>query len=440
MKRVFRGLSSSQIILLSFAALILIGTLLLSLPFSTRSGKSVGGFDALFTATSSACVTGLVVRDTAQTWSVFGQVVILLLIQFGGLGLITAVFAVALMTGKKIGLRQRSTMQEVFSAPNVGGIVRLTSYILKMTLFFELFGALALTPVFIPRFGVWKGIWFSLFHAVSAFCNAGFDLMGAGSAFSSLTAYADSVLVNCVMPVLIIVGGIGFLIWDDVRRHKLHMSKYCMQTKVVLLTTSLLILIPAVYLFFAEFRSGSIGGRLMRSVFQAVTPRTAGFNTVDYSSMKEASLGLTIVLMLVGGSPGSTAGGFKTTTLATLLALCNAVFRRRQNVSFFGRRLTGETLRRAATLLVLYLTLFLLGGFCISLAEGLPLLDCLFETASAVGTVGLSLGLTPQLGAFSRIILIALMFIGRIGGLTLLFSTLRPGMAFNYPQESLAVG
>ena len=437
-----KRLSSAQIIILGFAAVILLGCLVLMLPISTRSREGASFADALFTATSAVCVTGLVVQDTATYWSGFGQTVILLMIQVGGMGVVTVAAALALVSGKKISLKQRSTMQEAISAPKVGGIVRLTGFILRMTLVFELLGAAIMAPTFCGEFGLWKGLWYSLFHAVSAFCNAGFDLMGCRTPYSSLTSFVDRPVINLTVMALIITGGIGFLTWDDIRAGGLHLKKYRMQSKVILTTTALLILLPALYLFFFEFSGAPLGERIWSSLFQAVTPRTAGFNTADLTALSETGLAVLIFLMLVGGSPGSTAGGMKTTTLAVLISTAASVFRRREHTHFFGRRVAEEAIRSAATILTLYLTLFLCGGCIISRVEGLPLLTCLFETASAVGTVGLTLGVTPQLGLLSRSILILLMYSGRVGGLTLIFAAVSgsPGTAARLPQEKLTVG
>lgn len=442
MGRIGKQISSSQIIILGFAAAILLGSLLLMLPWATRDGQGAPFSDALFTAVSAVCVTGLVVRDTVSYWSGFGQGVILALIQIGGMGVVTVAVALSVCSGRQISLKQRSTMQEAISAPKVGGIVRLTGFIIRMTVTFELLGAAALTPVFCKRFGLGRGLWYAVFHAVSAFCNAGFDLMGQSTPFSSLTGFAADPVVNVTIMALIVTGGIGFMTWDDVKTNGLHMRKYRMQTKVVLTATAMLIALPALYFFFLEFDHVSPEERVWLALFQSVTPRTAGFNTADLTAFSEDGLALTILLMLVGGSPGSTAGGMKTTTLALLLANTAAVFCRREHARFFGRRVEGETLRSAATIATMYLALFLGGGLVMSRIEGLPLLTCLFETASAVGTVGLTLGITPTLGGLSRAILIGLMYIGRVGGLTLVFSALasRRGNTARLPQEKLMVG
>lgn len=442
MRRIKKQLSSSQIIILGFAAAIILGFLLLMLPISTQDRMGGSFFDALFTATSAVCVTGLVVQDTATYWSGFGQLVILALIQIGGMGIVTVAVALATLSGKKISLKQRSTMQESIAAPKVGGIVRLTGFIIQMTVVFELLGAVCLFPVFYREFGLWKGIWYSVFHSISAFCNAGFDLMGSDAPYSSLTSFIGHPAVNLTVMALIVTGGIGFLTWDDIKTNRLRIQRYRMQSKVILVTTALLILFPALYFFFFEFSDTALTERILSSLFQSVTTRTAGFNTADLTAISETGLAVMILLMLVGGSPGSTAGGMKTTTFAVMLSTSISVFRRKENTHFFGRRIPDETVRSAATVMTMYLTMFLVGGCIISRVEGLPLLTCLFETASAVGTVGLTLGITPSLSLVSRTILILLMYFGRVGGLTLIFATVSGSQSNSakLPQEKLTVG
>lgn len=434
-------LTSFQIIILGFSGVILFGTFLLMLPFSSSAGIVTPWEDALFTSTSAVCVTGLVVYDTATYWSFLGQFIILLLIQIGGMGVITVAVSIALISGRKISLMQRSTMQEAISAPKVGGIVRLTGFIIKVSLLIELLGAAAMAPVFCRDFGI-RGLWMALFHSVSAFCNAGFDLMGTKEPFSSLTGYAAEPVINLTIMLLIIIGGIGFLTWDDIRTNRLHFHKYRMQSKVILCTTALLLLIPAFYFYFLEFGGLAPGERLLGALFQSVTPRTAGFNTTDLAALSEAGRCITIVLMLIGGSPGSTAGGMKTTTVAVLCAAAASTFRRKEHTHFFGRRIDDDVVKNAATILLMYLILFFFGGLLISIMERLPMLTCLFEAASAVGTVGLSLGITASLGIPSRMILILLMFLGRVGGLTLIFAALsgtkRNGLKL--PREKITVG
>ena len=444
MRKLIHGkirLTTSQSIILGFFSMILLGTFLLMLPFSSRAGVATPFSDALFTATSAVCVTGLVVYDTAAYWSVFGQTVIIILIQIGGMGVITVAASFALISGRRISLMQRSTMQEAISAPKVGGIVRLTSFIIRISLLIELLGAAAMAPVFCRDFGP-KGLWMALFHSISAFCNAGFDLMGTSMPFSSLTGYTADPVINVIVMLLVVIGGIGFLTWDDIRAHKLHVHQYRMQSKVILCTTAILLLFPALYFFFFEFPSLAPGERVLASLFQSVTTRTAGFNTADLTALSEPGRYIMIALMLIGGSPGSTAGGMKTTTIAVLFASAISTFFRKEYAHFFDRRIDDSVIKNAATILLMYLSLFFFGGLAISIIEGAPMLDCLFETASAVGTVGLTLGLTSHLGLVSRGILIVLMFFGRVGGLTLIFAALS-GTAKNvskYPQEKITVG
>lgn len=437
-----RHLTSFQIIIAGFAALILTGTLLLMLPVSSGSGVGTSFHEALFTSTSAVCVTGLVVRDTASHWSTFGQIVILLLIQTGGMGVVTVAVSIALISGKKISLLHRSTLQEAISAPKVGGIVKLTGFIIKATFFFESLGALIMTPVFCRDFGI-RGIWMAVFHSVSAFCNAGFDLMGTPEApFVSLTSYAGNLVINVTVMLLIVIGGIGFLTWDDIRTNRHHFRRYRMQSKVILVTTAILLLFPFLYFCFFEFTDQPVGEKILGALFQTVTPRTAGFNTEDLTALTGAGQCVTILLMLTGGSPGSTAGGVKTTTVAVLFGNALAVFQRKEDAHFFGRRIEKDVIKNASTILTMYLTLFLGGALVISIVEKLPLGTCLFETASAIGTVGLTLGITPGLGMLSQGILIGLMFFGRVGGLTLIYAALSGTYKTfsKLPREKITVG
>lgn len=436
-----RKLTSFQIIIIGFFCVIIFGTFLLMLPFSSRSGLATPFFEALFTSTSAVCVTGLIIHDTATYWSVFGQIVILLLIQIGGMGVITVAASFAMISGRKISLMQRSTMQEAISAPKVGGIVRLTGFIVRVTLVMELLCAAVMAPVFCRDFGK-KGLWMALFHSVSAFCNAGFDLLGVRTPFSALTSYAANPVINFTIMFLIVVGGIGFLTWDDIRANRLHLRKYRMQSKVILCTTAVLLIVPAMYFYFFEFDDLTRKERLLSSLFQAVTPRTAGFNTVELTDLSEAGQFITIALMLIGGSPGSTAGGLKTTTIAVLFTTAISTFRRRENANIFGRRIDDDVVKNATTISLMYITLCCTGGLIISVSEGLPMITCLFETASAVGTVGLSLGITPELNLLSRVVLILLMFFGRVGGLTLIFAALSgvQKKVSKLPKEKITVG
>ncbi len=434
--------TSFQIIIGGFIAVILIGALLLMLPVSSKAGIITPFNEALFTSTSAVCVTGLVVQDTATYWSWFGQGIILVLIQIGGLGVITIAVSFALLSGRKISLMQRSVMQEAISAPKVGGIVRLTGFVLKGTFLVEFTASFIMMPVFVKDFGA-KGIWMAIFHSISAFCNAGFDLMGTENAkYASLTSYISHPLINITIMLLIIIGGIGFLTWEDILKNKYRIKSYRMQTKVILTTSFLLILFPAFFFFFRDFADMPMQERIFSSLFQAVTPRTAGFNTADLTMMTKDGLGIVIVLMLVGGSPGSTAGGMKTTTLAVLIANTLACFRRKEDAQMFGRRIETSTIKNAATIFMMYIVLFFGGAIVISTVEDLSFSTCLFETASAIGTVGLTLGITPELGVISQTILMILMFLGRVGGLTLIYAALSGSgkKISKLPQEKMTVG
>ena len=347
--------------------------------------------------------------------------------------------------GRRAGRGRR--VQELFAKGSrrvqmqMGGIVRLTGFILRITALFELAGAALLLPTFCADYGL-RGIWYALFHSISAFCNAGFDLLGTEEAkFVSLTRYAGNPLLTTVIAALIVFGGLGFLTWEDICTYRLDFHRYRMQSKVILVTTAFLLVLPTLYFYCFEFTAGSAWQRILLSMFQSVTPRTAGFNTADLAAMGSTSQALMVVLMLLGGSPGSTAGGMKTTTFAVLLANMWATFRRREDAEFFGRRIDSSAVKNAATIAGMYLTLFFLGAFVIATAEQLPMSVCLYETASAVATVGLTLGITPQLGILSQGVLIALMFLGRVGGLTLIYAAFGSSPAHSrLPQEKIAIG
>ena len=436
-------LSSFQIITGGFACVILVGALLLMLPISSAGGLWTPFHETLFTATSATCVTGLSLFDTWSQWSGFGQIVLLCLIQIGGLGFMSAATLIVFILRRRIGLKQRLVMAQALSVGDINGIVRLQRMVLKGSFLIEGIGAAILFLRFLPEYGWFQALKWGVFHSVSAFCNAGFDILGRVDAlYPSLTAYMADPLVNIVIMLLIIVGGIGFLTWDDVCTHRLHLRRYRMQSKVILSTTALLIVLPATLFFLTDFAALPTGERVLASLFQAVTPRTAGYNTADLTKMGDTSQAVTILLMLTGGAPGSTAGGMKVTTLAVLIANAVAAFRRREDPQLFHRRLEHSAVRNAAAILLLYLGLTFAGAAVISTAEELPLGACLYETASAAGTVGLTLGLTPQLGVLSQSILILLMYFGRVGGLTLIYAAFSGHdlTCARYPQEKITVG
>ncbi|MBE6680103.1 MAG: Trk family potassium uptake protein [Ruminococcaceae bacterium] len=440
-----KKLSPVQIITLSFAAVTLIGAVLLSLPIASRGGE-VSFIDALFTSTSASCVTGLVVGDTYSMWSPFGQAVIIALIQIGGIGIITLVMYFLSVLGAKIGVKGVFMLQETMGADSLSGLVKMTRFIAAGILIVELCGALLLMPVFIPDFGVLRGVLYSFFHSISAFCNAGFDLMGYNGG-SSLTAYCGDIYFNIVICALIVFSGLGFFVWLDLLKCKFRFSKLSLHSKIVLVTTTWLVLGGAI-LFFILFNNSaaaadlSLSEKVTASFFQSVTARTAGFYTVDLVNIGGAAQMLMIVLMLIGGSPASTAGGIKTTTFAVLILFVRSIFSGKEDVEVFGRRIEKNVQRTAVAVFVLYLGLALCAGIAISAIEGADIVACLFETFSAIATVGLSLSLTPTFSETSKIIVIVLMFIGRVGGITVLLSLTgkKSDSAYRYPAENITVG
>lgn len=416
--------------------------MLLMLPISSRRGTVTSFGTALFTATSATCVTGLVVRDTATHWSPFGQAVILALIQTGGLGIIMAAAGFSLISGRRISLKERSMMREAFATRRVGGIVRLATFVFSVTIAVELLGALLMVPSLCMEYGP-RGIWVAIFLSISAFCNAGFDILGKHDAlFPSLSEFATNPIICLTICSLIVIGGIGFATWSDITNNKLRFRRYSLQSKIILMSSLFLITVPALFFFLFEYPHLPMAERLLASFFQSITARTAGFNVEDMSVMTEPGQALTIILMLIGGSPGSTAGGIKNTTLVVLLANFIAICYRRDEADIYGRRIGDDVIKQAGSILTLYVSLALLGATVLCLIEGLPYLACLFECVSAIGTVGITLGITPQLHVASRIILIAYMFVGRVGGLTLIYAaTENPKRnPARLPREYVAVG
>lgn len=441
----------TQIMVLGFATIIVIGALLLNLPIATQSGESIGFLDALFTATSAVCVTGLVVVDTATYWSIFGQVVIIGLIQIGGLGFMTATTLFALLIKKKINLRERLLIQESLNQGDLSGLVKLTRYVIIMTLTVEGIGALLLSTVFIPQFGLGRGIWYSIFHAISAFCNAGFDLMGSVSGpFSSLTAYVNNFTLTMTISILIILGGIGFPVMLDIIKMR-KFSKFNLHSKIALISTAILIPIGTIFMFFVEFNNPDtlgkldFGGKLLASFFQSVTARTAGFNTIDLSLMHQASIFIMIILMFIGASPASTGGGIKTTTLATLILAVKSFVYDKSDIEVFGRRVENSTVRKSLGIFVLGITVVVFGMLVISLSEPhFTLVDVGFEVVSAIATVGLSIGGSPSLSIIGKIFIMIFMFMGRVGSLTILMAISSKGMkkhqTIRYPEGKIIVG
>lgn len=416
-------MAPAKIIALGYFILILMGGILLSLPAASRAYEATPFMDALFTSTSATCVTGLVLYDTYTHWSLFGQIVILILIQTGGLGFLTIITLFSMFLKRKIGLRERRLLMESASTMRIGGVVLLIKKVLIATIVFEGLGTIILSTRFIPEMGFLTGLYYALFHAISAFCNAGFDIMGRFGPFSSLTTYTGDLTVNLTIMSLIIIGGLGFIVWDDISKNGLSFRKYQLHTKIVLVTTGIL-LAGGSLLFYLFERQASLAGlglkeTLLASMFQAVTPRTAGFNTVDMASLSESGSLLTMALMFIGGSPGSTAGGIKTTTLAVLLLGIYSSSRMTQEVSLFRKSLEINALKRASAVASIYLLAALASSMLICAFQPFDLKDVLFEVLSAEGTVGLTRGITTQLNLFSKCLVAFLMYGGRVGGLSL---------------------
>lgn len=439
-------LSQIQIIALGFAVLIAAGTALLCLPVSTRSGEGAPFLTALFTAASASCVTGLVLQDTATYWSGFGQGVILLLIQVGGLGVMTIATVFFVLLRRKIGLRQREVMVESLNSTQLGGILMLLREIVLGTAILELAGTLLLAIRFVPRYGPGRGLWYSLFHAVSAFCNAGFDLMGGEGEFSSLTGWSGDALVNITIMALVVTGGLGFLVWDDVLRKGFRFSRFSLQSKIVLSSTAAFILGGAL-LFWGFEHSGVQAGMgpgetVLTSLFASVTARTAGFNTVDTGVLTGGSKLLLILLMFIGGSPGSTAGGVKTTTVVVILAQALAVMRHQRGAAVFGRRIDADALHKAVCVLFTNLTLAIAGTLLLSALQPQDTLDVMFEVFSAIGTVGMSAGLTQSLCTGARWVIILLMYLGRLGSVSFALALLdkRARPPITCPTETITIG
>ena len=446
MKRSAFKLTSTQIIALFFVAVIAVGTLLLCLPIASKSREWTPLLDSAFTATSATCVTGLIVRDTFTHWSLFGQLVILTMIQIGGLGVMTIIMTFSVFTKKKISLYERKLLMQSAGTMRSSGVIRLLKQIIKVTFICEGTGAILLATRFCPELGFAKGLYYSVFHAVSAFCNAGFDLMGRYGEFSSLTPFYSDITVNITVCALIICGGIGFIVWQDIVTHGIKFKNYSLHSKIVLTTSAVLILSGWLVFFFTEKNASlanlTTGEKILASFFQSVTSRTAGFNTVPLNRLSGAGVVLMSVLMMIGGSPGSTAGGIKTTTVAVMFFELIAAAQGDKDTVVFKRRLEDDTVKRAGAIIRAYTAAVIIALIAVSSAENLPLSDVLFEVASAVGTVGLTVGITPTLGSFSHIVLMLLMFAGRIGGLTIIvaFAERREHAKLTRPTEKILIG
>lgn len=450
LKQLKKGhLATPQLISLGFATVILCGALLLTLPISSRSGGVTPFIDALFTATSATCVTGLTTVNTAQHWTPFGQFVILVMIETGGLGFMSLPVFFFMIARKKINLRTRMILKDSLNLEQMNGSVNLMRYILLTSVIIQGLGSIALGFSFVPQYGWLKGIWFSIFHSVSSFCNAGFDLLG-----DSLANNQQDIWMLSVIMILIIAGGLGFLVWFDLIQYR-KQKRLSIHSKIALLMTGSLLILGTIGFYLTEHNgqllvTGNWLQRFFNTMFMAVTPRTAGYYSVNYFEMSHAGLILTIVLMYIGGTSGSTAGGLKTTTFGVLLIQMKSILKGRNRAEFSGRTIPAGAIFRALTLFFITLSLCILATMILSVTEKIPDVDGLgleyivFEVVSAFGTVGLTMGLTPELSIVGKVIIISLMFIGRVGIMTVLLSLIAKARQqeqhFKYPEESVLIG
>ena len=447
-RKLFGRLTYVRIIALGYLLVIITGTLLLLLPGATRPGCETDLLTALFTATTSTCVTGLVVVDTGTHWTALGHCIILGMIQVGGLGFMTMGMLLAMSLRKRISLRTRGLLQESMNGLQMGGIVRLVRMVLKYTAWIELIGAALLAIRFVPLFGPGRGILYGIFHSVSAFCNAGIDLMGGYSGeYSSFVSFCGDILINVVLMALVVVGGIGFFVWDDLRKNRLRFRKYSLHTKMALFMTAALLAGGTIlyYIFERDNLLAGMGGKdiILASAFSSVTARTAGFNTIDTGALTGASKLLTMVLMFIGGSPGSTAGGVKTVTMMVLLIYVWSNLRASKGVNIFHRRMDDDVIRKASNVVMISALMAVSAViFICYLQPYLPVEDVMFEVFSAIGTVGMSTGLTRELGMGSRIVIILLMYCGRIGSMSfaLSFTERKKVAPVQLPVEKIMIG
>ena len=440
--RKVRRIKPEQILVLGFASLIAVGTVLLSLPAASVNGRSMGFINALFEATSAVCVTGLTVVNTAGDLALFGQIVILVLLQIGGLGFMTMATMIFLLLGKRITLRERLIMQQALNQFSIQGVVLLSRNILFFTFATELLGAALLSLQFIPEFGFARGVYYSVFHAVSAFCNAGFDLMG-----DSFVRYTDNYIINITVMGLIVVGGIGFTVINDIRRHR-RFSRWSLHTKIVMLVTAALILFGFAFYLAVEYNHTlapyDASGKVLGALFQSITPRTAGFNTIPTGDLRPASKFMTVLLMFIGASPASTGGGIKTMTAFVILLAGISVMRGREDAEVFKKRISRDLVFRALSIALVSFSVLLAVTICLTLIEPLPFVDLLFETGSALGTVGLATINTGELAELSKALLVFVMFMGRVGPLTLTLAFARKRTitytGIHYPEGRVMVG
>ena len=444
-----RNLNPARIVVVSFGIIILVGTLLLMLPISSRDGMPTDPITCLFTATSASCVTGLVLVDTWAHWTLFGQVVILAMIQLGGLGFMTVITSVSFALRRRIGLSERLIMVSTLNLNDMDGVVRMVRHTLMGTLIIEGAGAVILTLCFLPEFGLAGGLWRGIFHAVSAFCNAGFDLLGSNGEFTSLISYNGNPVVLLTILCLIVIGGLGFFVWEDLIRNWRTPRRLSLYSKLVILMTGALILGGAVFFLGVEWDNPNTLGsmswwkKILNSLFQSVTLRTAGFDSIGQGGLRDSSLAMSCILMLIGGSSGSTAGGLKTSTVGILLLTMRAGLAGREEVTIRRRTISQRRVMTALTLTLIVVVLFLGIAMTISLTDDIHFLSAAFEAASALATVGVTVGITPTLTPFSHVILIIAMFLGRVGIMSFSVAFLARGRnaaKIRYPVVDIMIG
>lgn len=448
MKRKFKinfKLKGVQILALGFIFVILVGALILTLPISTTSGERTNFLDALFTATSAVCVTGLIVVDTGTYWNMFGQTVIMILIEIGGLGFMSFTTLIAIILGKKITLRERLILQDAMNTFNIQGLVKMVKYVLVFTVTVQFFGTLLFSTQFIPEYGLGRGLFYSIFHSISAFCNAGFDIFGN---FSSLTYYNSNAVVILVASALIIIGGLGFTVLSELYSKK-SLKKVSIHSKMVILMTTVLVLGGTLLMFLFEnnnvntIANMSFFDKIMNSFFASVTPRTAGFNSISTNGMTTAGQFLTIILMFIGGSPGSTAGGIKTTTIGILIVTITCVIQGKEDAEVFKKRFSKGLVYKAFTLIFIGVSLVIVVTMLLSYTEKeVSFIALFYETVSAFGTAGLTLGLTSKLSSVGKVLIMIMMYLGRVGPLTVVLSITRKkiNLGIKYPEGKILIG
>lgn len=446
-KQRFLAVSFTRVIAAGYFILLLIGTFLLMLPVASKTGTWTSFFDALTTATSSSCVTGLIVFDTFSHWSLFGQIVLLCLIQVGGLGYMTLITVFSMLIGRKIGIRERGLLKESTNSLYIGGLVNLIKTAVIGTVIFEFIGAIILTWRFSYIFSLGKALYYGVFHSVSAFCNAGFDLFGVFEPYSSLTHFKNDPIVLLTISMLIIIGGIGFIVWQDIAENKFNFRKYKLHSKIAILTSVILLFFGFVLMFALEYNNTlsdlNVFDKIINAFFLSASSRTAGFNSVSISDMTPASYLIHIFLMLIGGSSGSTAGGLKTTTIAVVCLTALSGIKNCDNVSVFGRRLGNDIIKKAITVVVIYVSIVFVSSIIISFSNPfLTLREILFEVSSAVGTVGLSCGVMEKIDLSGQIILTLLMYCGRVGSMSfaMIFTQSKNSSDVMYPEEKIIIG